>query len=330
MRRRAMQASVLLDTRKFRAALGRFTTGVTIVTTRAPDGSPVGLTVNSFNSVSLEPPMVLWSLAKTSRCVPAFDASAHWAVHILSVEQEQLSNRFSRAGEDKFAGVQPETGIGGIPLLPNCAARMQCKTAFKYEGGDHFIFVGEVLNFDQSDVAPPLAFQAGKYVVAARKLESVSLSSARASADVGFTENFINYLLGRAYFQFFAPIREHLRQFGLSEDEYYILAVLMIKEGRTIPEMNSLFSYSGHLATQEAIERLRREGFIRPACESGTSGFHLTDKSRESMLNILAAAKAREAEISDKFGRVEMVALKNLLKGFIVETNPGLPDPWTD
>lgn len=323
-----MQASS--DRHKFRAALGRFTTGVTIVTTRAPDGTPVGLTVNSFNSVSLEPPMVLWSLAKSSRCLPAFDANTYWAVHILSVDQQQLSNRFSTSGEDKFGGVECETGLGDVPLIPRCAARMQCKTAFRYEGGDHFIFVGEVLDFDQSDVAAPLAFQAGKYVVAARKTEALSLSRAPTPPEAGFSENFINYLLGRAYFQFFAPIRQHLRQLGLSEDEYYILAVLMIKEGRTISEMNALFSYTGHEATPQAIGRLREKGYIRGARDSESAGFYLAGKARESVLGILAAAQAREAEVSEKLGRLEMGTLKNLLKGFILETNPGLPDPWAD
>lgn len=324
-----MRTSASLDTRKFRNALGTFTTGVTIVTTRAPDGAPVGLTVNSFNSVSLEPPMVLWSLAKNSRCLPAFDASAYWAVHILSVDQEPLSNRFSKAGEDKFAGVHAQTGVGDVPLLPGCTARMQCKTAFKYEGGDHIIFVGEVLDFDQSDIAPPLAFQAGKYMVAARKTDSVSLSRLPApEPEMGFTENFINYLLGRAYFQFFAPMREHLQRLGLSENEYYILAVLMIKEGRTISEMNALFSYSGHEATQELIERLCEQGFLRATGESRPAGCYLTDKARNTMLNILAAAKAREAEVFEKFGPSETVTLKNLLKRFILQTDPGLPDPW--
>jgi len=132
------------DARNFRRALGSFATGVTIITTRSADDTPVGLTVSSFNSVSLEPPLVLWSLANTSRSLEAFRKADHWAVHVLATHQEALSGRFARAGEDKFAGIVLDQGVGRVPLLPDCTARFQCRNAFQYEGGDHVIFVGEV------------------------------------------------------------------------------------------------------------------------------------------------------------------------------------------
>ena len=156
------------DAREFRNALGAFTTGVTIITARAADGSPVGITANSFNSVSLDPPMVLWSLAKSARSLAVFETARHWAVHILAAEQEPLSNRFARSGADKFNGVDAGSGIAGLPLLEGCSTRLQCETAHVYEGGDHLIFVGRVLGFDRSERAP-LAFQAGKYAVVTHK-----------------------------------------------------------------------------------------------------------------------------------------------------------------
>jgi len=141
------------DAKGFRQALGSFATGVTIITTRAPDGEPLGLTVNSFNSVSLDPPMVLWSMAETALSLPIFRDAEYWAVHVLSSAQEDLSTRFAMRSEDKFAGLDLEEGIGGIPMLTNCTARFQCKTAFQYEGGDHVIFVGEVQAYDQEETA---------------------------------------------------------------------------------------------------------------------------------------------------------------------------------
>jgi 3-hydroxy-9,10-secoandrosta-1,3,5(10)-triene-9,17-dione monooxygenase reductase component len=153
------------DAREFRAALGCFATGVTIITTRGPDGAPVGITANSFNSVSLDPPMVLWSLAKKAWSLSAFLQSPHWAVHILAAEQEALSNRFARAGEDKFAGLAVGTSDHGVPLLEGCAARFECTTAFHREGGDHIIFVGDVLRFERAERAP-LVFHSGKYAEA--------------------------------------------------------------------------------------------------------------------------------------------------------------------
>ncbi|TXH05965.1 MAG: flavin reductase [Nevskiaceae bacterium] len=150
------------DAREFRNALGSFATGVTIITARAADGAPVGITANSFSSVSLDPPMVLWSLAKSARSLAVFEQAAHWAVHVLGAGQEALSARFARSGTDKFAGLDAGIGIAGLPLLEGCAARFQCQLAHVYEGGDHLIFVGRVLQFERSE-QPPLAFHRGGY-----------------------------------------------------------------------------------------------------------------------------------------------------------------------
>ncbi|MDH3553381.1 MAG: flavin reductase family protein, partial [Gammaproteobacteria bacterium] len=126
-----------------RGALGQFATGVTVITTTDSDGSPVGVTASSFNSVSLDPPLVLWSLAKSARSMAAFDRSGYFCVHVLAASQEALSARFATPGSDKFGGQDWRPGHGGVPLLQEFAARFQCKTTHTYEGGDHLIFVGE-------------------------------------------------------------------------------------------------------------------------------------------------------------------------------------------
>lgn len=168
-----MQSCTNLDLREFRNALATFATGVTIITARGAQGEPVGITANSFNSVSLDPPMVLWSLAKASHSRTAFDATVLWAVHILSADQDELSNRFAKSGANKFSGIELEAGMGNLPLLKGCAARLQCKTSFKREAGDHVIFVGEVIDFDRCDL-PPLVFQAGSYGLVMRKANGVA------------------------------------------------------------------------------------------------------------------------------------------------------------
>ena len=144
---------------EFRQALGHFATGVAIVTTIADEG-PVGLTVNSFNSVSLDPPLVLWSLSKSSSSVQAFSESGYFAVHILASDQREVSRIFAQRGADKYAGIPLETGINGTPLLPGCSARFECKTHAQYEGGDHLILVGEVVKYETSE-KPPLLFHKG-------------------------------------------------------------------------------------------------------------------------------------------------------------------------
>ena len=146
----------------FRRALGSFVTGVTIVTCADADGAPVGLTANSFNSVSLDPPMVLWSLALDSRSLGAFRQASHWAVHILAADQQDISNRFARSAPDKFDGLDYAQGPDGTPLLSGYAARFVCKAGFEYDGGDHAIFVGEVVDHDQRD-AEPLVYHGGQY-----------------------------------------------------------------------------------------------------------------------------------------------------------------------
>ena len=148
--------------RAFRDALGSFATGVTIATTLAEDEAPVGVTASSFNSVSLDPPLVLWSLAKSAQSRAAFTSSGHFAVHVLAASQQDLSDRFARSGVDKFAGLEWEAGELGSPLFPDFAARFECKTRHEYEGGDHVILVGEVVAFEANDV-PPLLFHAGSY-----------------------------------------------------------------------------------------------------------------------------------------------------------------------
>ena len=160
--------STPFDAHSLRSTLSSFVTGVTIVTTRGADGAPVGVTANSFNSVSLDPPMVLWSLAKSARCRAAFSASRTWAVHVLSAAQQDLSARFATRIADKFEGLELQEGLGGVPLLSGCVARLQCRTAAEYEGGDHIILLGEVIEFDRTD-AMPLLFHGGGYVLAVRK-----------------------------------------------------------------------------------------------------------------------------------------------------------------
>ena len=147
----------------FRAALGMFATGVTIVTARAPNGTPVGLTANSFNSVSLSPPLVLWSLARSAASMPAFEQGSHYTINILSAEQHALAARFASKAVDRFDGVLFHEGAGGAPVLDGAAAVFECFNRSRYEEGDHVIFVGEVERCSSRPGAAPLIFHGGRY-----------------------------------------------------------------------------------------------------------------------------------------------------------------------
>ncbi len=145
-----------------RAAFGRFATGVTIVSCRAPDGSPVGLTANSFNSLSLQPPLVLWSLRNVSASLDVFRAASHFAVNVLAESQVELSRRFASPLPDKFADGQWSEGLGGVPVLAGCAAVFECEQVSSQVAGDHVLFIGQVLCLSEAPVTP-LVFQSGHY-----------------------------------------------------------------------------------------------------------------------------------------------------------------------
>ena len=159
--RRALAPS--FSTPDFRAALGMFATGVTIVTARGTDGLPVGLTANSFNSVSLEPPLVLWSLARSAGSMPAFERGSHYAINILAADQHALAERFAAKAIDRFAGVPFRIGPSGAPVLDGAAAVFECFNRSRYEEGDHVIFVGEVERCSSRAGAQPLIFHGGRY-----------------------------------------------------------------------------------------------------------------------------------------------------------------------
>ena len=154
--------SSVIDPRDFRKALGTYATGITIITAAAADGKPYGLTCNSFASVSLNPPLVLWSLGIFSQGMNIFQNASHFAVNVLGASQQALATRFARSSEDKFAGVEWRPGLGGAPLLADSVANFQCRAANRYYGGDHVIFLGAVEAYTYNR-REPLLFAHGGY-----------------------------------------------------------------------------------------------------------------------------------------------------------------------
>lgn len=147
----------------FRSALGMFATGVTIVTALSAEGRPIGLTANSFNSVSLAPPLVLWSLARSAGSLASFTAGSHYAINILAADQQDLARQFAAPGANRFEGVPFASGAGGAPILQGTVATFECFNRSRYEEGDHVIFVGEVERCEHRVGASPLLFHGGKF-----------------------------------------------------------------------------------------------------------------------------------------------------------------------
>jgi flavin reductase (DIM6/NTAB) family NADH-FMN oxidoreductase RutF len=151
------------SSRALRAALSRFATGVTIVTSLDANGAPIGLTCNSFNSLSLSPPLVTWALSAASSKLAAFAASGQFAVNVLSAHQAPLAQGFATRGEEKFEGVALLHAASGLPLLAGALAWFECRTLATHAYGDHVLFVGEVAHFsDNGHAQDPLLFMNGK------------------------------------------------------------------------------------------------------------------------------------------------------------------------
>ena len=148
---------------EFRASLAMFATGVTIVTARSASGELVGLTANSFNSVSLSPPLVLWSLSQAAGSMATLSTASHYAINILAADQKELAERFASKREDRWNDVAFTEGSSGAPLLAGVVASFECFNRSRYEEGDHVIFVGEVERCSHREGAAPLLFHGGKF-----------------------------------------------------------------------------------------------------------------------------------------------------------------------
>lgn len=157
------------DARDLRTAFGRFATGVTVVTFRLADGRRVGITANSFTSVSLSPPLISFNYRTASPYLAAVCACSHFAVHVLAANQLDLSQRMSRPAEDKFLGLSPQEGMGGAPRFPDSLATFECELWKTVEAGDHHIILGRVVKYEHAD-GEPLMYINGRYAPACTPL----------------------------------------------------------------------------------------------------------------------------------------------------------------
>jgi 3-hydroxy-9,10-secoandrosta-1,3,5(10)-triene-9,17-dione monooxygenase reductase component len=312
-----------LDPRQFRAALGAFPTGVTIATIRDASGRDVGLTANSFNSVSLDPPLVLWSLSRKSSSMHAFEAADYFAVHILSAQQEDLASRFAQRDVDRFAGLTLGRGHGDAPLLDGCAARFECRRAHLYQGGDHVIIVGEVLTFEHFD-RPALAFHGGKYALSLQK--AADPKAVRPDVDSGelvVDLNGLNMLLAIAYRHLRLSLDPLLAAQGLSETDYWLLNMIGSEEGRTLARLNHLLRFTGQAIPYEQCAALEARGLIAIGDGGQNAVAHLTQRGRQVLIELSAATKSVEAAAESGLDFAEAQLMRQLLRRLIFSMRPG-------
>lgn len=308
--------------RAFRNALGSFATGVTIATTTNGAGEPVGVTASSFNSVSVDPPLILWSLAKGSHSQPAFCDSGHFAVHVLAASQEELSNRFARGGGEKFKDVAWSAGQLGSPILDNFAGLFQCRTRYQYEGGDHVILVGEVIDFESRDVAP-LLFHGGSYAEKRARprngnQETIDIEHGR------FTDDFLFYLIARAYFQTSYPTRERLAAHASSMEEHMTLALLSLEAPLSGQEIAARLAHTGHAPTDALLDQMVANGLLR--VRSG--GYEHAEKGQELYVDVLVHLKSFESDLVAHFTPAELADTKRVLRKIIELSKGDIPFIW--
>lgn len=298
------------EKRILRNALGSFATGVTIVTTRSEDGNDLGRTANSFSSVSLDPPLILWSLSKTSSAFTAFKKSNYFAVHILAADQDSLSGAFASSSANPFDRMDVKRGHDEIPLIEDCAARFECKTTYQYEGGDHIIFVGEVVDFQHSST-PPLLFHGGQYgrLVSHQKNEY----SFASRADSLNPDDFI-YLISRVFYKIREKAVSERKRRGLSDAQYAVLTLLGHEDGRTYDEIYRIGRARGDEVNHETLLDLEKLGLISQDTDKNkNSTVRLTDNGRRVMIEIVALLKASEAQCLAPIDDNETRILKQLL-----------------
>ena len=312
-----MPATATIEQRALRSALGAFATGVTIVTTRTGEGADVGLTANSFSSVSLDPPMVLWSLAKTSSSIEAFRTAIHFAVHVLAADQDDMSGRFATRGIDKFAGLKVGRGPGDVPLLEGCTARFECRTAFQYEGGDHVIFVGEVVNLTHSE-RPPLIFHGGRYGLVIKKEARLPTTGSGSELEASLSPDVLIYHVSRAFYQIRHEAQEERKRRGWSDPEYAALVALGKENNRSVAEIDAMSAFRGRNVTPEVVRSLAARGLVSVAEPvRNDSCVTLTPAGRQSLIEIIAILKSAEADALEGFDFSEIHLLKQLLRRIV-------------
>ncbi|WP_461536473.1 p-hydroxyphenylacetate 3-hydroxylase reductase component [Spongorhabdus nitratireducens] len=302
-----MTQATEFDSTAFRRALGNFATGITVITATAPNGDKVGVTANSFNSVSLDPPLILWSIDKRSGSYPVFKEATHFAVNILAADQMHLSNHFARPSEDKFAGIDYETGFGKAPLLPDCSAVFQCENHEIIEGGDHWIMIGKVVAFE--DVGrSPLLYHQGSYSVVMPFTQQSDQKADAAEPQERLDNNYY-YLMTQAVRAYQKNYQPRQLATGLRTSEARILMVL----GQDRALDNKALLKEVDMPQQEiesATEILLRKELIGLADGS----YSITAKGVEKAAELWQIADQEQTSVFDQFSADDLATFKKVLK----------------
>lgn len=300
------------DPKDFRRALGKFATGVTIITTRDAEGEDIGVTASSFNAVSIDPPLVLWSIDRSAWSASAYRDAEHFAVNVLNTGQVDVSNRFARKGEDKFGQSSFTRGRGEVALIDEAAAQFECRTWAVYDGGDHDIIVGEVLDYRYRDDVSSLVFHNGRYAISEMH-PAMKTGGQLASLQGSVLSEYLLFLLRQATFSYGNRFYPKLAAFDVTAEEWRVLTLLA-----DTPEMHRqdigklVFQPPQQLA--DTLDWLQEKNLIALGEEDSVT---LTDQGSEKARALLDMAFAHEAEVLKGLDEAQIEGLQKGLKAVI-------------
>lgn len=316
------------DPAHFRQCLGRFATGVTVIATRDVNGQPVGLTASSFNSLSLDPPMILWSLGTGASTLEIFKGCRYFSVSVLAVDQVDIARRFASRRGDRFQGVSVHEGLEGIPLIDGALAWFECERLTQHLQGDHWLFIGEVKRCAM-DEGSPLVFRHGEFAVS----DAMTSWSAGPGAEAGslgpgaepFYEEYLPYLLARAGHQIAASFDHQLRRHGLSLLSWRVLAALAVRDAWTVGELAEV-CLARQPTISKMLDRLERQDLIVRRADPADARrvlVSLTTTGRARIAPVLSDASAFNTSILAQFNPEALTTMKGLLRELIAGHPPG-------
>jgi 4-hydroxyphenylacetate 3-hydroxylase, reductase component len=297
------------NSRGFRSALGQFATGVTIITAQC-DGQLAGMTANSFSSVSLDPPLILWSIGKSSQSLALFERAEHFAINVLAADQIDLASRFARSGPDKFEGVVWKAGIGGAPLFPGVSAAFECSKHAVIEAGDHFVWIGKVEQYTRAN-RDILLFAHGRFGLAV-EFPAAGGDAVPGQAPISASNNQTTMLglLWDAFSGMSHGFQAERDALGLSINQGRVLSLIDSHPGAHLDAI-TLKAFISPEATAEAVQLLITAGYIAVEPD-GT--WNATSKGHENATLRRQRATAFESDQLTNFSPAELAVTRKLLR----------------